>query len=356
MRAMRLVTEGQPLRETVMETPPIPVQGALVRVEAAGVCHTDLHLISGKYDLGEGRKLSTTAGGSVLPLTPGHEIAGRIEALGDEAQSHGFATGDAVVVYPWIGCGTCRECRSGKENLCEGTQRFLGFQRDGGYAEFVGIPDVRYLAKTQGLEESRSATLACAGVTALNSVQRCRLGPDDLLFLIGMGGVGSTAIQIAKKVFAARVAVADLDDTKLDLATRLGADHIFNVSKTELKDVLSQVRAANHGRGADAVVDYVGTPRSTTLGFRLLAREGRLVQVGLVGGEMTLPLPLVPLLAAEILGSFTGTLSQLVEVVGLASKGVITPVIGQSFPLTEANEVLGKLERGEIQGRATLRP
>jgi len=356
MKAMRLVREGQPLEETTLEIPPTPAHGAVVRVAAAGVCHTDLHLISGKYDLGEGRKLSTTAGGSVLPLTPGHEIAGRLETLGAEVGSAGLAPGEAVIVYPWIGCGTCRECRSGRENLCEGTQCFLGFQKDGGYAEFVAVPDVRYLVPAQGLEEARSATLACAGVTALNSVQRCRLGPDDVLVLIGMGGVGSTALQIAKKVVHARVAVVDLDDGKLELATRLGADLVFNASRTEPKDVLAQVRAFHHGRGADAVVDYVGTPRTASLGFRLLAREGRLVQVGLVGGEMALPLPLLPLLAAEILGSFTGTLAQLVEVAELAREGVIAPVVGQSFRLDEANDVLAKLERGEVQGRATLRP
>jgi propanol-preferring alcohol dehydrogenase len=356
MKAMRLVAEGHSLGEQEVTLPAPGPRAAVVKVSAAGVCHSDIHLISGAYDLGGGRKLSTTGGGSVLPLTPGHEVAGRIESLGADALSSGCAVGDPVVVYPWIGCGACRECASGKENLCEGNQGFLGFMRDGGYAEYVLVPDARYLVRSTGVEAPQAATLACAGITALNSVERCRLRPDDLLVVIGAGGVGSTAIQIAKRVAHARVAAVDLDDSKLNRASQLGADYTFNTSKIEAKELLSQTRALHHGRGADAVVDFVGIPRTSSLGFRLLAREGRLVEVGLAGGEMTLPLPLVPLLAAEILGSFTGTLAQLVDVVRLARERVIDPVVSRSYRLEEANEVLAKLEHGEIEGRATLRP
>jgi len=356
MKAMRLVAEGKPLEAQEVATPTAGPRGAVVRVTAAGVCHSDLHLISGAYDLGGGRKLSTTGGGSVLPLIPGHEIAGCVETLGSDVPSSVVKVGDPVVVYPWIGCGACRECASGKENLCEGAQGFLGFMRDGGYAEHVLVPEVRYLVRADGIEPPPAATLACAGVTALNSVERCRLGRDDLLFVIGAGGVGSTAIQIAKRVAHARVAVADLDDSKLDRARQLGADFVFNTSKVEAKELLSQTRAINHGRGADAVIDFVGIPRTSSLGFRLLAREGRLVEVGLAGGEMSFPLPLLPLLAAEILGSFTGTLAQLSEVVRLAREGVIDPLVSRSYRLEEANDVLARLERGEIEGRATLRP
>lgn len=353
---MRLVTEGRPLEEQEVAIPTPGPRAAVIKVGAAGVCHSDIHLISGAYDLGGGRKLSTTGGGAVLPLTPGHEVAGRIETLGAEALASGFKAGDPVVAYPWIGCGACRECGSGKENLCEGTQGFLGFMRDGGYAEYVLVPDARYLVRSEGVDAPQAATLACAGITALNSVERCRLRPDDLLVVIGAGGVGSTAIQIAKRVTHARVAVADLDDSKLTRASQLGADYVFNTAKIETKELLSRTRAINQGRGADAVVDFVGIPRTSSLGFRLLAREGRLVEVGLAGGEMLLPLPLMPLLAAEILGSFTGTLTQLTEVVRLAREGVIDPVVSRSYRLEEANEVLAKLEHGEIEGRATLRP
>lgn len=356
MKAMRLVAEGKALERLSVDLPPVSARAALVKVDAVGVCHTDLHLISGRYDLGDGRTLSTTGGGRALPLTPGHEVAGRVEALGAGSESLGLKEGDPVVVYPWIGCGECRKCVAGRENMCEGAQQFLGFMRDGGYAEHLMVPDGRYLVRAEGLPPSVAAPLACAGVTALNSIQRCRLQPGELALLIGAGGVGSTAIQIAKRTTEARVVVADVNDAKLEEATKLGADHVFNTAKIEAKELVSQVKRLNNGRGADAVIDYVGTPSTASLGFRLLGHEGRLVLVGLVGGGMALPLPMLPILGAEILGNFTGTLAQLNEMVLLAQRGVVVPVVSESFPLDAVNEVLRRLERGEIHGRAVLIP
>lgn len=356
MRAMRLVAEGHALQPMTVGLPSVPPEGALVQVKAVGVCHSDLHLISGGYDLGEGRKLSTTGGGTLLPLTPGHEIAGTVAALGSKVETSELKEGDSVVVYPWIGCNRCRKCLGGRENQCEGAQRFLGFMRDGGYAEFVAVPAARYLVKSRGLTAPKAAPMACAGITALSSVRKSQLRPGELLLIIGAGGVGSTAIQIAKKTSEARVVVVDVDDGKLEQASRLGADVVFNSAKIDSKDLVSQLKRSNDGRGADAVIDYVGTPRTASLGFRLLGHEGRLVLVGLVGGGMTVPLPMLPILGAEILGNFTGTLGQLKELVDLAERGVVSPVVSQSYPLEEANAVLEQLQNGKIQGRAVLTP
>ena len=356
MKAMRLVAEGAPLRSMSVELPPASGRSAIVKVSAEGVCHSDLTLISGAYDLGEGRKLTTTGGGSLLPFTPGHEVAGTVEALGSDAEGTALKPGDSVVVYPWIGCGRCKRCLLGRENQCEGAQRFLGFMRDGGYAEYVLVPDARYLVKTEGIGAPQSAPLACAGITALSSIRKCQLEPNDLLLVIGAGGVGSTAIQIAKKTTKARVGVADVDDSRLEQASRLGADHVFNTATTDPKALASELRKANNGKGPDAVVDYVGNPRTASLAFRLLGHEGRLVLVGLAGGGMTIPLPMLPILGAEIVGNFTGTLDQLHEMVDLAQRGEVMPVVSSSFPLDEANEVLARLEHGEIKGRAVLIP
>ena len=356
MRVMKLVTEGRDLQPMSVAVPSVTAGSALVKVRAAGVCHSDLHLISGAYDLGEGRKLSTTSGGTVLPLTPGHEVAGSIEALGEGLEPSGWKEGDPVVVYPWIGCGACRKCVAGRENQCEGSQRFLGFMRDGGYAEYVFVPDVRYLVRAEGIEPARAAPLGCAGITALSSIRKCQLGPQDLVVLIGAGGVGTTALQIVKKTTHARVAVADIDDARLERASQLGADYLLNTAKTDVKELQLQVKQANAGRAADAVVDYVGTPRTATLGLRLLGHEGRLVLVGLVGGAMSLPLPVLPVLGIELLGNFTGTLGQLNEMVELARQGTVVPVVSRSYPLEEANDVLRRLEHGEISGRAVLVP
>jgi len=353
---MRLVAEGKPLVPMSVGTPSPTSRSALVKVEAAGVCHTDIHLVSGAYDLGEGKKLSATMGGSVLPLTPGHEIAGRIEALGSGATSAGFEKGDEVIVYPWIGCGSCRKCRSGKENLCEGTPAFLGFQKDGGYAEYALVPDVRFLVHADGINPTQAATLACSGLTAFSAVRKCALGPDDLLLVIGAGGLGTTAIQIAKKTTSAKVAVADVEESKLELALKLGADFTINTLNLDAKTALSTVRTQNGGRGADAIVDFVGKPSTVSLGLRLLGHEGRLVLVGLVGGAASLPLPILPLYGSQIRGNFTGTLSELKELVTMAKEGTIAPVVTGSYRLEQANEVLAMLERGEIRGRAVLAP
>jgi len=352
---MRLVSGGRPLVEMAVETPSPGPSSVLVKVEAVGVCHTDIHLVSGGYDLGEGKRLPAIGGGTLLPLTPGHEIAGEVKVLGSEA-GPGFAEGDKVVVYPWIGCGGCRKCLSGRENLCEGTPRFLGFQQDGGYAEYVLVPKVRYLVHADGMDLPRAATLACSGLTAFTAVRKCVVGPDDLLLIIGAGGLGLTAVQIAKKTTGVRVAVADVDDSKLQLALSLGADWAFNTINTDSKVLLSKIRELNHGRGVDAVVDFVGKPVTASLGLRLLGHEGRLVLVGLVGGAAQLPLPILPLYGAQIRGNFTGTLSELTELIEMAKMGILTPVVTGSYRLEEVNEVLAKLERGEIRGRAVLVP
>jgi len=356
MRAMRLIAEGQELRAMSVDVPTVSPGSALVKVGAVGVCHSDLHLISGGYDLGEGRRLTTTGGGALLPITPGHEIAGTVASMGSGTGTSGLKEGDPVVVYPWIGCGHCRKCAAGNENQCEGAQRFLGFMRDGGYAEYVLVPDARYLVRAEGLAAAQAAPLACAGITALSSVRRCHLRPGDLVLLIGAGGVGSTAIQILKRTTEARVAVADVDDSKLEQASKLGAEFVFNTTKVGPKELVSQLKGANGGKGADAVIDYVGTPSTASLGFRLLGHEGKLVLVGLVGGQMAVPLPMLPILGAEILGNFTGTLEQLKELVDLARSGSVVPWVSHSYPLEEANAILERLRQGKVPGRAVLTP
>ena len=350
------MAEGKPLELVSVDIPSLGPHSALVKIEAAGVCHTDIHLVSGTYDLGEGRRLSTTGGGSSLPLTPGHEISGSVETVGSEASGAGFKHRDEVIVFPWIGCGQCRNCVSGKENLCEGRPSFLGFQRDGGYAEYVLVPDVRYLVRSEEVDPAEAATLACSGLTAFSSVKKCSLIPDDLLLVIGAGGLGTTAIQLAKKTARVKVAVADVDESKLDLASSLGADEVFNTIDTDAKALLSAIRGMNNGRGADAVVDFVGVPSTFSLGLRLLGHGGRLVLVGLGGGSASLPLPILPLYGAEVRGNFTGSLAELRELVDMMKQGTLAPVVAGSYRLEEANDVLARLKLGKIRGRAVLVP
>ena len=349
---MKLVAEGQPLElATSLKTPLIEDGEALVKVDYAGVCHTDLHFIEGSYNLGNGRKLAT---GLQLPVTLGHEIAGKVDEISTSAK---VRKGDRVVVYPWIGCGSCRKCLNGMENLCEGRPKFLGVFMDGGYSDYVVVPNVRYLVSAEGIDPKQTAPLACSGLTAYSSVVKCDLKPEDLLLIIGAGGLGSMATQIAKKVTHARVAVIDVDDVKLELAQDLGADYVFNSIKLEERELAKELRGISSvGRGVDGVIDFVGTPSTSSIGFRVLGKDSRLVLVGLAGGLAEFPLPLFALRGVQVIGNFTGTLSDLVELVELAKKGLIIPVVSGVYPLEDANLALDKLRHGEVKGRVMLEP
>lgn len=355
---MRLVSEGQALQLSTLPTLPTPEDGSvLVKVNTAGVCHSDLHLIYGSYDLGDGRKLPT---GIPLPVTLGHEIAGTVEEISpNDNQSPStskISKGDRVVVYPWIGCGSCRKCRVGLENLCEGKPRFLGIYLDGGYSDYVLVPSARYLVHADGIDSKQLAPLACSGLTAFSSVKKCNLKSDDLLVIIGAGGLGTTAIQIAKKTTGAKVVVLDVDEGKLELASKLGADRVYNSSKLQEREIISKLKDASSGRGADAVADFVGIPQTSSIGFRALGRDGKLIVVGLAGGMIQLPLPLFPLRGAQIVGNFTGTLQDLIELVEIAKQGIVSPVVSGEYPLEDANLALEKLRKGEVKGRVILRP
>ena len=353
---MRLIEWGKPLELREIEIPKLSGRNALVKVSASGVCHTDVHLMAGSYDLGEGRKLTMANRGIQLPLTLGHEIAGTIERLGSEARADQsmLKEGDSIVVYPWLGCGVCRKCRSGTENICENKPQTLGIFQDGGYAEYVLVPDLRYLIPLGNVDPKHGAPLACSGLTTFSAVRKSRAGPSDLVVVIGAGGLGTTAIQIVKKTVGARIVAIDVDDSKLKLAREIGADFVINSKGLASKDVISKIREINSGLLADVAIDFVGMPTTSLLGFEALGRAGRLVIVGLFGGEGRFALPIFPLKALEVMGNFTGTIEDLAEMVQLVDRGIINPVVSETYSLENVNRVIEKLVAGEIRGRAVL--
>lgn len=358
MKAMRIFAWGEPLELREMDNPRSSGRSVIVRVSASGVCHTDVHYIGGYYDLGEGRKLSMADRGIPLPITPGHEIAGVVERLGPEAKSDQseIKEGDMVVVYPWIGCGACRKCRLGLENVCENRPRTLGIFRDGGYAQYVFVPDTKYLIPLGDVDPSLGAPLACSGLTAFSAVKKSRAAVNELVVILGVGGLGTTAIQIVKKIIGSKVVVVDVDDSKLKLAKSIGADEGINSKGIASSEVVERIKQANDGYPADTAIDFVGMPATSTLGFESLGRGGRLVVVGLFGGEGKFPLPFFPLRALEVIGNFTGTIQDLAEMVRLVHRGIVKPVVSETFHLEEANNVLEKLVAGKIEGRAVLAP
>ena len=323
----------------------------LLAVEACGVCHSDLHLADGYFDLGGARRLDL-AGGRELPFTLGHEIAGLVEACGPRAAD--VAVGDRRVVYPWIGCGTCPICNAGQEHLCGAPRARRGFTRAGGFADHVLVPHARYLFDPGPVATAPAATCACSGLTAYGALRKvaAREVPAPHLLVIGLGGVGMAAVGLAPAVLAAEVIAADVDAAKLDAAAARGAAGTVDAAAA---DAVKQVRRRTGG-GAAAAIDCVGSAQSAAFALGALAPGGTLVVVGLFGGALKLSLPLLPLKQLTLRGSYVGSLAEMGELMSLARGGAVAPLPIDERPLAEAQSALDDLRAGAVLGRVVLRP
>ncbi|MRN62241.1 MAG: alcohol dehydrogenase catalytic domain-containing protein [Nitrosopumilales archaeon] len=351
MKAARIVKVNEKLEIQQVETPKPRGSQVLVKVQSSGVCHSDIHLWEGYYEGVGGQLLKTTDRGVNYPLTPGHEVAGIVDSLGEQAE--GFNNNDKVLVYPWIGEGLCPACRIGEENLCD-KPRSLGVYMDGGYAEYVLVPSYKYLVKiSDGMDTDASATLSCSALTAYGAVKNANLKPDDNVVIVGAGGLGLMAIQLAKAVTGARIIAMDLDDKKLEFAKKEGADTTVN-SKNE--DPVKTIMELTNKMGADAVIDLVNASKTVETDMQFLRRRARVVLVGLFGGELKLSLVTMPTRAYKLIGSYTGTLSDMIELVSLARRGVIKPVVSNRFKLDQATDALTMLRDGKILGRGVINP
>jgi len=351
MKAARIVKVNEKLEIQQLETPKPRGSQVLVKVQSSGVCHSDIHLWEGYYEGVGGQPLKTTDRGVNYPLTPGHEVAGIVDSLGEQAE--GFSKDDKVLVYPWIGEGLCPACRIGEENLCD-KPRSLGVYMDGGYAEYVLVPSYKYLVNLgDGMDTDASATLSCSALTAYGAVKNASLKPADNVVIVGAGGLGLMAIQLAKAVTGARIIAMDLDDKKLEFAKKEGAATTIN-SKNE--DAVKAVMELTDKKGADAVIDFVNASKTVETDMQLLRRRARVVLVGLFGGELKLSLVTMPTRAYRLIGSYTGTLSDMIELVSLARRGVIKPVVSNRFKLDQATDALTMLKAGKIIGRGVINP
>ena len=349
MRSWQIVDWGKPLEPRDYADPQPQGGQVLMKVDACGVCHTDLHLHEGFFDLGGGEALRVADRGVKLPFTMGHEVVGTVLAAGPDAE--GVAPGDRRIVYPWIGCGQCEVCRKGQELLCL-KPRIVGTWKDGGYSDRVIVPDARYLVDFDGIPEGLAATYACSGLTAYSAVRKVgELGPDDSLLLIGAGGVGLSTLHIARAITRARLIVADVDPAKRALAENEGALVVDNAAE----GALAKVRELGGG-GVSAAIDHVGRPATARFGIEALRKGGTMVVVGLYGDRLTIPVPWLPLRMLTLRGSFTGTLDGLKELVALAKAGKIPPIPVQDRPIAEVNAVLEELRKGRVAGRVVLRP
>ncbi|NGO44445.1 NAD(P)-dependent alcohol dehydrogenase [Streptomyces ureilyticus] len=345
MRALRLTAWGEPPTQTEVEQPVPHGAEVLVRVEAAGLCHSDLHVID-------------AAPGALpyrLPFTLGHEVAGRALALGPDAD--GVAVGDRVVLYgPW-GCGACDRCAAGRDNYCDRRDTLdwhgAGLGRDGGMAECVLVPSARHLVPIGDLPADQAAPLSDAGLTSYHAVAGLRhaLEEGTTTVVIGVGGLGHLAVQILRATTPSRVLAVDVREEALALADRSGADF----GTLMQADTAVVLRKRSGGTGADAVLDFVGTTQTLELAAGVLRPGGEVAVVGSGGGRLTVSKPGVLPPGFRLSLPFWGTRSELAEVVALAQSGAIH-VETEQFPLSAAPEAIGRLRRGRVRGRAVLVP
>jgi D-arabinose 1-dehydrogenase-like Zn-dependent alcohol dehydrogenase len=348
MTSYQVEAFGQPLAQKLREVPQPQGREVIVRIGSCGVCHSDVHLHDGFFDLGAGQRLDMTRA-LQPPRALGHEIAGTVVAVGPEAT--GVKVGDKRVVFPWIGCGSCSLCADGREHLCNRPQT-LGIQRDGGFSSHVVVPDAKYLVDYGTLAEEQACTYACSGLTAYSALKKVgQIGPQDPLLIIGAGGVGLSGIRLARQMFGVAPIVVELDESKWAVAREAGAGELINpAAEGALKALIKST-----GGGVAAAIDFVGADSSFNFGFGALRKAGKLVCVGLFGGATPLTPAMVSMKAVSVEGSYVGSLQEMQELMAIARTGVLPDLPLTTQPLSSVTQALEDLRAGRIRGRTILK-
>jgi D-arabinose 1-dehydrogenase-like Zn-dependent alcohol dehydrogenase len=350
MRSQAVVEFGAALKEIEAPTPMPEGTQVLLRVRHAGVCHSDVHIHDGYFDLGGGNKLPLDK--LKLPHTLGHEIEGEIVAVGPDAK--GVEIGDRRAVFPWIGCGGCAACLRGEENLCV-RPRQLGCSSGiaGGFSDHVLVPHPKYLLDYGGTPPALAATCMCSGLTAFGAMKKVgALGPGDEIVVLGCGGVGMMGIQFAKALYGKGPIVADIDGGRLEAGKKAGATAGYDAKDAGAPKQL----VADTKGGAYAVVDFVGSESSFAFASAAVRKGGKIIVVGLFGGRMTMPLPMFPLRAIAIMGSYVGSLPETNEMMGLVRAGKVDAIPVETRPMVQASKTLDDLRHGRVVGRVVLTP
>lgn len=350
MRSFQVCECGAPLKLIEAPTPePVGTQ-VLLKVIAAGVCHSDLHIWDGFYELGGGKRMQLLERGIKLPLTMGHENVGEIVSAGPQAK--GVKIGARVLAHPWMGCGECTVCKRGDEQLCK-TPRNLGVFSNGGYADYLMVPHPRYLFEIGDLPPEKVAPLACSGVTTYGALKKAGAAiKDEPVVIIGAGGLGLMCLALNKMMGNKGAIVVDIDPLKRDAAKKAGA---LAVIDGNAPDAAAQIIAATKG-GAWAVIDLVGSSATAQLGVDSLTKGGKLIIVGLFGGDITVSTPFFPMRAMAIMGSYVGSLPEMKELLDLVRAKGLPPIPLRTRPLSDVNAALNDLRAGKIVGRVVLTP
>ncbi|KOS58023.1 NAD(P)-dependent alcohol dehydrogenase [Rhodococcus rhodochrous] len=341
MKAVQVV--GYHTKLQLEDIPEPKVEGPLdvvVRIGGAGVCRTDIHILEGQW---------AEKSGVALPYTIGHENAGWVHAVGDAVTN--VAVGDKVILHPLITCGLCRACRFGDDVHCENSQ-FPGIDTNGGYAEYLRTTARSVVRIDDSLEPSDVAALADAGLTAYHAVAKAARAtrPGDVCVMIGAGGLGHIGIQVLKAMSAVTLVVVDRNPAAVALAVEIGADHGIVADGTHVQQILE----LTGGRGAEAVVDFVGEGGATKDGVAMLRRAGNYYVVGY--GE-NIDVPTIDVVSTEInfIGNLVGSYNDLQELMALAADGKVT-LHTTKYPLEQFQQAIDDLDAGRVRGRAILIP
>ena len=341
---------GAPLERLERDAPAPVGAEALISVTGCGLCHSDLHLHEGHFDLGGGVHMPVSI---PLPAVLGHEIEGVVTALGPDAArvNPGVKVGDRVAVYPWIGCGACGFCTRGEQQLCP-NNRNLGIQRWGGFASACLVPDAAALIPVNDFAPGVGGLAMCSGLTAYGAIAKLEgKGAGEPLVIVGLGGVGLTVLAVAKALHQGPIVAVDIDPAKRAAALSRGAAEAIDPAAP---DAAAQYVARTGG--AFGAIDTVGRPETFGFASGAVRRGGRVVIVGLFGGAVPLPLATVPIRALSIIGSYVGSLDEAKALVALIRAGKIDAPLMETRPLAGANGALEDLRQGRVLGRIVLEP
>ncbi|MHB8666821.1 MAG: alcohol dehydrogenase [Burkholderiales bacterium] len=347
MKSYDVAEWGRPLQARLRDTPTPKGSEVLLRLTHCGVCHTDVHVREGYYDLGGGNKLSLADRGFGLPITLGHEPVGLVAAVGDKVL--GIELGTRYLINPWIGCGNCRMCAAGLDNLCAALHP-VGMSTQGGFATHLLIRDPQYLVNIDGLRPEQAAPLACSGLTTYSAVKKLLpIDPLEWVAVIGCGGLGLMAVAVLRGLGHERVISCDIDDTKLAAARERGAAEVCNIKSDGARQLMGIA-----GGQICGILDFVGSPATAALAPPTLRKGGRYVVSGLFGGAANIPIPVLAMREISILGSTVGTTKDLIDLVELVKRGRIQLPDVQTRPLAMAEQSLVELAAGRIIGRVVL--
>lgn len=343
MKVVRVVEYHQPLKLDEAPEPEItsPLD-VIVKIGAAGVCRTDIHVLEGQWK---------DKSGVMLPYTIGHENAGWVHQVGDGVTN--VKAGDKVILHPLVTCGLCTACRFGDDVHCENST-FPGINADGGYAEYLKTTARSVIKLDDKLEPADVAALADAGLTAYHAVAKAAkvLRPSNTVVMIGAGGLGHIGIQVMKAISGATIVVIDRNQDALALAKKLGADHIIQAKDDD--SFVKEVLDLTSGKGAEAVIDFVAEGGSTATGVKMLRRAGNYFVVGY--GE-NINVPTIDIISTEInfIGNLVGSYNDLAELMVLAAQGKVV-LHTTKYKLDDFQNAIDDLSAGKVRGRAILVP